>query len=158
MLYEVITLLAELLDYCQQSCCLPDGSREPKDLWRRLVRQEALVPYDPRYFDPAAPVSFAADWCPPADLAPAEPLIGTPLPLPTQLLAQLVAGQGIGGEGLVLLRLRHAGIEAHPQAALKEVGHRVLRKAQQIGQLQQAVGQQLPRQRQRLANKGLSRR
>lgn len=84
---EPSVLLAELLDYCQQSCCLPDGSREPKDLWRRLVRQEALVPYDPRYFDPAAPVSYAADWCPPDDLTPAEPFIGQPLPLPGELLA-----------------------------------------------------------------------
>lgn len=93
---EPSVLLAELLDYCQSSLTLPElvSDGAPADesdgdeavrreaVARRLIRHEALVPYDARYFDGQAPESHAAEWAhrlPPDEVAP--PFMATALPL-----------------------------------------------------------------------------
>lgn len=100
---EPSVLLAELLDYCQSSLTLPElvsdgASAEESDgdeavrreaVARRLIRHEALVPYDARYFDGQAPQSYAAEWAHrlPLDEA-APPFFATALPLPEEWYQQ----------------------------------------------------------------------
>ena len=105
---EPSVLLAELLDYCQSSLTLPelaaaDSADDEADfdeadvdeavrreaVARRLIRHEALVPYDARYFDGQVPQSYAAEW---AHALPTEeatpPFFAAALPLPQEWYQQ----------------------------------------------------------------------
>ena len=87
---EPSVLVAELLDYCESAFIIP--GMDPDDevalraaIRQHLIREQALVPYDARYFKVDSPTSYAAEW---SHALPSDTQLprffSTPLPLPDE--------------------------------------------------------------------------
>jgi exodeoxyribonuclease V gamma subunit len=91
---EPSVLVAELLDYCESAMRMENI--DPEDelgqraaIRQRLIREQALVPYDGRYFHVHAPDSYAAEWSHTLPLDTQLPsFFDDPLPLPEEWYQQ----------------------------------------------------------------------